>query len=428
MNTSEIAPVGRKAAFGFIFASALLNAVSFGITIPVLPALIKEFAGGDTASAAEWQMMFGAVWGLMQFVFGPILGVLSDRIGRRPVLLISFLGLAFDFLFLVFAPSLMWLFVARIVNGMTAASFSTANAYVADVTPPEQRARYFGFMGASFGFGFLIGPVLGGLLAGPFMVSLVGDFAIRLPFAVAGALALLNFLYGLFVLPESLPPEKRSARFDWRRANPVGSLQFLREQGRLVGLATVGFLFQIAHNVLPAVFVLYTGYRYHWDIQTISLTMFLTGALGIFMQTLVVGPVVRRLGERGALLIGCAGAALGFLAYGLAPTGIAYLAAAPVFALSNLLSPGLQGLMSRRVGPEVQGRLQGANQSLSGIATIIGPFLFGGSFAYALRHPALSAWPGLPILIASALMFIALGVAWRYGRSDAPSPAAAPPP
>jgi DHA1 family tetracycline resistance protein-like MFS transporter len=156
--------------------------------------------------------------------------------------------------------------------------------------------------------------------------------------------------------------------------------------------------------------------------------MFLTGGLGILMQTLAVGPIVRRLGERGALLIGCAGAALGFLAYGLAPTGIAYLAAAPVFALSNLLTPGLQGLMSRRVGPEVQGRLQGANQSLSGIATIIGPFLFGGSFAYALRHPALSAWPGLPILIASALMFIALGVAWRYGRSDAPSPAAAPPP
>ncbi|AWM77277.1 TCR/Tet family MFS transporter [Phenylobacterium parvum] len=428
MNTSDTAPAGRKAAFGFIFASALLNAVSFGVTIPVLPALIKEFAGGDTASAAEWQMMFGAVWGLMQFVFGPILGVLSDRIGRRPVLLISFLGLAFDFLFLVFAPSLMWLFVARIVNGMTAASFSTANAYVADVTPPEQRARYFGFMGASFGFGFLIGPVLGGLLAGPFMESLVGDFAIRLPFAVAGALALLNFLYGLFVLPESLPPEKRSARFDWRRANPVGSLQFLREQGRLVGLATVGFLFQIAHNVLPAIFVLYTGHRYGWDIQTISLTMFLTGGLGILMQTLAVGPIVRRLGERGALLIGCAGAALGFLAYGLAPTGIAYLAAAPVFALSNLLAPGLQGLMSRRVGPEVQGRLQGANQSLSGIATIIGPFLFGGSFAYALRHPALSAWPGLPILIASALMFIALGVAWRYGRNDAPSPAAGPPP
>jgi DHA1 family tetracycline resistance protein-like MFS transporter len=428
MNTSDTAPAGRKAAFGFIFASALLNAVSFGVTIPVLPALIKEFAGGDTASAAEWQMVFGAVWGLMQFVFGPILGVLSDRIGRRPVLLISFLGLAFDFLFLVFAPSLMWLFVARIVNGMTAASFSTANAYVADVTPPEQRARYFGFMGASFGFGFLIGPVLGGLLAGPFMESLVGDFAIRLPFAVAGALALLNFLYGLFVLPESLPPEKRSARFDWRRANPVGSLQFLREQGRLLGLATVGFLFQIAHNVLPAIFVLYTGHRYGWDIQTISLTMFLTGGLGILMQTLAVGPIVRRLGERGALLIGCAGAALGFLAYGLAPTGIAYLAAAPVFALSNLLGPGLQGLMSRRVGPEVQGRLQGANQSLSGIATIIGPFLFGGSFAYALRHPALSAWPGLPILIASALMFIALGVAWRYGRSDAPSPAAAPPP
>ncbi|MFM8820550.1 MAG: TCR/Tet family MFS transporter [Phenylobacterium sp.] len=428
MTKKDPAPSGRKAAFGFIFASALLNAVSFGITIPILPMLIKQFAGGDTASAAEWNMVFGAVWGLMQFFFGPILGALSDRIGRRPVLLISFLGLAFDFLFLVFAPSLMWLFVARIVNGMTAASFSTANAYVADVTPVDQRARYFGFMGASFGFGFLIGPVLGGLLAGPFMESLVGDFAIRLPFAVAGALALLNFLYGFLVLPESLPLEKRSARFDWRRANPVGALQFLKEQDRLIGLASVGFLFQIAHNVLPAIFVLYTGYRYHWDIQTISLTMFLTGGLGIFMQTLAVGPVVRRVGERGALLIGCAGAALGFLAYGLAPTGLAYIAAAPVFALSNLLGPGLQGLMSRRVGPEAQGRLQGANQSLSGIATIIGPFLFGGTFAYALKHSVLAAWPGLPILIASTLMFIALGVALRYSRPEPPTPVAGPAP
>jgi len=416
MTTEASIPTQRRAAFGFIFASALLNAVSFGITIPILPGLIKEFAGGDTATAAEWNMLFGSVWGVMQFFFGPILGALSDRIGRRPVLLISFLGLAFDFLFLVFAPSLIWLFVARIVNGMTAASFSTANAYVADVTPVDQRARYFGFMGASFGFGFLIGPVLGGLLAGPYMQSLVGDFAIRLPFAVAGILALLNFLYGLFVLPESLPPERRSARFDWRRANPVGSLKFLFEHGKLAGLATVGFLFQIAHNVLPAVFVLYTGYRYNWDIQTISLTMFLTGALGIFMQTLVVGPVVRNLGERGALLIGCAGAALGFLCYGLAPTGLTYLMAAPIFALSNLLSPGLQGLMTRRVGPEAQGRLQGANQSLAGIATIIGPFLFGGSFAYALKHESLSAWPGLPILIASSLMVAAFFVAWRVGR------------
>ena len=426
MTTETSTPTRRRAAFGFIFASALLNAVSFGITIPILPGLIKEFAGGDTAAAAEWNMLFGAVWGVMQFIFGPILGVLSDRIGRRPVLLISFLGLAFDFLFLVFAPSLMWLFVARIVNGMTAASFSTANAYVADVTPVDQRARYFGFMGASFGFGFLIGPVLGGLLAGPFMQSLVGDFAIRLPFAVAGALALLNFLYGLFVLPESLPPERRSARFDWSRANPVGSLKFLLEHGQLAGLATVGFLFQIAHNVLPAVFVLYTGYRYNWDLQTISLTMFLTGALGILMQTLVVGPVVRKLGERGALLIGCAGAAAGFLCYGLAPTGLTYLAAAPIFALSNLLTPGLQGLMTRRVGPEAQGQLQGANQSLTGIATIIGPFLFGGSFVYALKHESLSAWPGLPILIASALRVAAFFLAWRVGRPLPIAPVAGP--
>jgi DHA1 family tetracycline resistance protein-like MFS transporter len=237
----------RAAAFGFIFGSALINAISFGIMIPILPNLIKQFAGGDTAAASEWNVLFSTVWGVMQFVCGPILGMLSDRYGRRPVLLLSISGLFVDFLFMAFAPTLAWLFVGRVLNGVTASSFSTANAYVADITEPKDRAKNFGLMGSAFGFGFVIGPTLGGLL---------GDISLRLPFILAAALCLINALYGLFILPESLPPERRTASVDWARANPLGSLRFLRERPQLGGLAFVGFLFQLGFTVLPAIFVL----------------------------------------------------------------------------------------------------------------------------------------------------------------------------
>lgn len=415
-QSDPVAPPGRSAAFRFIFACALMNAVSFGIMIPVLPNLIKQFAGGDTAHASEINVVFSVTWGLMQFFCGPILGMLSDRIGRRPVLLISFFGLAVDFLFMTFAPTLAWLFIGRIINGMTAASFSTANAYVADVTPPEARAKTFGMMGAAFSFGFLIGPVMGGFLAGSAMQHLMGNFALRLPFLVAGILTAINWLYGYFILPESLPVERRMTKFDWTRANPVGALGFLKAHGALLGLATTGFLFQLSHTVLPSIFVLYAGYRYHWGPDIVGLTLLLTGLLGILVQTLMVGPVVARIGERGALLLGTLGGAIGFALYGFAPNGWAYVASAPVFALINFTQPGLQGLMTRRVGPQEQGRLQGANQSLQGIASITGPLVFGESFAWAIRHDAVVHAPGLPIFISASLMLIAFFLAVKVGR------------
>jgi DHA1 family tetracycline resistance protein-like MFS transporter len=386
------------AAFRFIFAAAVINAISFGIMIPVLPNLIKEFTGGDTAAASEWNVVFGAVWGVMQLFCGPILGMLSDRYGRRPILLISLGGLAIDFLFMALAPSLAWLFVGRVINGLTAASFSTANAYVADVTPPDQRAKAYGWMGSAFSFGFLVGPALGGFL---------GDIDIRLPFFVAAALTTLNWLYGFFVLPESLPPEKRVAKFDWKRANPVGSLAFLRSHNDLLGLATVGFLFQLAHTVLPAIFVLYTGYRYGWTPGFMGLAMMGTGIAGVIVQTLLVGPVVARIGERGALLVGAVAGAAGFAIYGMAADGWTYLAGIPVFALLNFLMPGLQGLMTRRVEPSAQGQLQGANQALQGIASVIGPIMFGMTFAWSVRHESQFHEPGLAIFLASGLLVAA---------------------
>lgn len=417
MTDPSAAPAagGRQAAFGFIFAASLMNAVSFGIMIPVLPYLVKEFVGGDTAEAARWNVVFGATWGVMQLFCGPILGMLSDRIGRRPVLLISLFGLAVDFLFMAFAPTLMWLFVGRIINGLTAASFSTANAYVADVTAPDKRAKTFGIMGSAFSFGFLVGPALGGWL---------GDFDLRLPFLVAAGLTTLNWIYGLLILPESLPVEKRVTRFDWRRANPIGSLNFLRSHNELLGLATIGFLFQLAHTVLPAVFVLYAGERYGWGTGTIGLTMMATGVIGVAVQLFAVGPVVARIGERGALLLGAIGGAAGFALYGFAPTGWAYLASAPVFALLNFLQPGLQGLMTRRVGAHEQGQLQGANQSLQGIASVVGPILFGMVFAWAVDNDATLHMPGLPIYLAAALLVIAFFLGLKVAK--APQSAAAP--
>ncbi|HLZ77553.1 TCR/Tet family MFS transporter [Phenylobacterium sp.] len=404
---------GRQAAFGFIFATALMNAISFGIMIPVLPNLIKQFTGGDFAAASLTNVLFATVWGLMQFFCGPVLGLLSDRIGRRPVLLISLFGLAVDFLFMALAPNLAWLFIGRVINGMTAASFSTAGAYVADVTPPQNRAKAFGWLGSAFSFGFLIGPALGGLLA---------QQSLRLPFFVAAGLTSLNWVYGLFVLPESLAPERRITRFDWRRANPIGSLNFLRAHSELLDLAFINFLFYLAQNVLPSIFVLYAGYRYHWTPLMMGLTLMGTGALGVGVQLLLVGPIVSRIGERNTLLLGALGGAIGFALYGFAPTGWIYLASAPIFALMNLMQPGLQGLMTRRVGPQEQGQLQGANQSLQGIGSILGPLLFGTLFAWAVRHDATLHTPGLPIFLASGLLVIAFVFGLRVHRGPGPKP------
>ncbi len=407
----------RGAAFGFIFATALMNSVSFGIMIPILPNLIKQMAGGDTASASEWNVLFATTWGVMQFLISPLLGMLSDRYGRRPVLLISIFGLFVDFLFMAFAPTLAWLYVGRILNGMTASSFSTANAYVADITPPERRARSFGVMGSAFGFGFIIGPTLGGIL---------GEHNLRLPFMAAAGLCLANWIYGLLVLPESLPPERRTSVVDWTRANPLGALSFLRARRELLGLATVGFLFQLAQVVLPTIFVLYTNYRYGWTPAILGFTFMASGACMIAVQMFLVSPVVKRLGERGAVLLGATLGATGFLIYALAAAPWIYLMAIPIFAGVGLLQPGVLGLMSRRVDPRHQGQLQGANQSLQGIASFVGPPIFGLIFAWSVRHDASLHLPGLAILISCGLLVLAFLIALRVARpalASQPAPA-----
>jgi DHA1 family tetracycline resistance protein-like MFS transporter len=397
----------RRAAVAFILVTVMLDVLSLGIVIPVLPPLIEDFLGGDTARAARAFGVFGTVWALMQFGFAPVLGALSDRLGRRPVILVSNFGLGFDYVLMALAPTLGWLFVGRVISGITSASYATAGAYIADVTPVERRAAAFGMIGAAFGVGFILGPALGGVL---------GDVNPRLPFWVAAALTLLNATYGLFVLPESLPPERRK-RFDWRRANPVGSLRLLRSHRELSGLATVFFLYMLAHNVLPSVFVLYAGYRYGWTARAVGLVLAGVGVLSVIVQGGLVRRLVPALGERRVLLLGITGGALGFLIYGLAGRPVYFLAGMPIFALMGLFSPAIQGLMTRRVGASEQGQLQGATSSITGVAGLIGPGLFTLTFATFIGSRRDWHLPGAPFLLASGLMFLALVISWRVTAS-----------
>jgi DHA1 family tetracycline resistance protein-like MFS transporter len=398
------APVGgRRAALAFIFITIVLDMFALGMIIPVLPHLIEDFMGGDTAGAAKVYGVFGTVWALMQFFAMPVIGALSDRFGRRRVILLSNLGLGLDYVLMALAPNLAWLFVGRVISGITAASVSTGMAYIADVTPPEKRAAAFGRVGIAFGLGFVLGPALGGLL---------GGVDPRLPFWVAAGLSLANAMYGLFILPESLPPEKRRP-FEWRRANPLGSLKLLRSHPELSGMAVVMFLSNLAHAALPATFVLYAGYRYGWDARDVGLVLASVGICSAIVQGAVVGPAVRRLGERRVLLAGLTCGAVGFFAYGLAPTGMLFLAAVPVVALWGLASPAAQGLMTRHIGPTEQGALQGAAGSVMGIATMIGPWLFAATFAYFIGEGTRWHLPGAAFMLAALLLALGAVVAAR---------------
>jgi DHA1 family tetracycline resistance protein-like MFS transporter len=406
MQKAMMKPRPSKAALSFIFVMVVLDIMAIGIIIPVLPKLVESMSGGDTARAAEIFGIFGTAWGLMQFVFSPVLGTLSDRFGRRPVMLISTFGLGIDYILMAVAPNLEWLFVGRLVSGIAAANFSTANAYIADVTPPEQRAGSFGLLGAAFGIGFVLGPVLGGVL---------GDIDPRLPFWVAAFLTLANFAYGVFVLPESLPHERRMA-FSWAKANPVGSLRLLAVHRELLGLAGVAFLFHLAHVVLPAVAVLYTSYRYGWDNKTMGFTLAAVGVAAGIVQVGLIKPAVRLLGERATLIVGLLCGMAGFTIYGLATTGWGFWSGIPVLALWGMATAACMGLMSRLVSSSEQGQLQGANSSLIALAGLIGPWLFTQIFARSIAPEATWNLPGAAFLLAAAMLAAGALLAWWVTR------------
>jgi len=400
-QSADGVPAMRGAAAAFIFVTILLDMLALGLILPILPKLVESFVDNDTARAARMFGLFGTVWALMQFVFSPVLGSLSDRFGRRPVVLLSNFGLALDYVLMALAPSLLWLFVGRVISGVTSASVSTSFAYIADITPPEQRAAVFGKIGAAFGAGFILGPALGGLL---------GNVDPRLPFWVAAGLSFANALYGLLILPESLPADRR-APFRWNSANPVGALHLLGADRLLAGLSWTNFIAQTAHVVLPSTFVLYATYRYGWDTKTVGLTLALVGICAMVVQGAGIGPIVRRLGERRALMLGLVSGAIGFLIFGLAPTGPLFWVGIPVMALWGVSGAASQALMTQLVAPDQQGRLQGATASVQSVAQLAGPFLFTLTFAYFIGQQSPVQLPGAPFLLASLLLVLALGIA-----------------
>lgn len=381
--------------------------LGIGIIVPILPELIKEFSGGSPAAAGRWFGVLAATYAVTQFVFAPILGSLSDRVGRRPVILISLFGLGIDYIIMGLAPSMGWLFVGRLVAGVMGASITTANAYIADVSEPDVRARNFGFVGVAFGLGFIFGPAIGGLL---------GGIDLRLPFFASAGLALVNFLYGVFVLPESLPPEKRDA-FSWRKANPIGSILVLRSYPLVSGLAVAFVFITLAQRGLETVWVLYTGHKFGWDELANGLSLALVGLMAALVQGGLVQPVIKRIGERRAVLCGIVLAVITYLGYGLATAGWMLVAFIIFGSIGGVAGPAIQSLVAGSVDPQDQGKVQGGIQSLMSLTSILSPLIFtAGLFSYFTSPAAPFQLPGAPFLLGAVMYAAAFVVVTRLFR------------
>lgn len=406
------APKTRKAAMIFIFITVFIDVLGIGVIIPILPELVKEFVGGSTATAGRYYGVIAATYATTQFFFAPILGALSDRFGRRPVILISLFGLGIDYVIQGLSPTIWWLFVGRLIAGIMGASFTTANAYIADVSTPENRAKNFGMMGVAFGLGFIFGPAIGGLL---------GGINLRLPFFVSAGLALVNWLYGYFVLPESLPPEKRS-EFKWSKANPLGSLGVLRSYPIVAGLAVAFMLVGLAQRGLETAWVLYTGYKFGWDEQAIGLSLTLVGVMAAVVQGGLVGPIIKRIGERRAILAGLSVATVTFLGYGLSTQGWMVLAFIVFGSLGGIAGPAIQGVVAGAVPSHDQGKVQGGLTSLMSLSSIVAPLVFtAGLFSYFTSDSAPIQLPGAPFILGSLMFAFALAWLIRLFRRIPPS-------
>ena len=402
----------RQAAIAFILITLFIDILGIGIIVPVLPELVKELLGENKAQAAWYVGIIAASYATMQFFFAPLLGALSDRFGRRPILLASLFGFGIDFLVQGFAPNLYWLFAGRVFAGIMGASFTTANAYIADVSTPENRARNFGMVGMMFGLGFIIGPLLGGLL---------GGYSLRLPFFVAAGLALLNWLYGYFILPESLPKENRSG-IQWHKANPLGALVHLRQYPIVAGLAIVFVCTSLAQRGLENVWVLYTSYRYQWDELTNGLALGLVGLTSAIVQGGMVRPVTKRFGERTTAKVGMSISAIAFLCYGLATDGWMIPLIIIFGSLGGLAGPAIQSIVAGTVNATEQGKVQGALTSLMSLTNIIAPLLFTAGLFNFFTEKSETKIPGAPFLCGGALIFIGLVVIIQvFKRFPAPA-------
>lgn len=394
----------RRPGVIFILITAALDVMAMGIVIPVLPLLIEQFAGSN-ANAGVWNGALIALWAGMQFICSPVIGSLSDRFGRRPVILISTVGLSLDWMLMALAPNLWWLAVGRMIGGITSSSFTAVFAYMADITEPEERARGYGLVGAAFSAGFVAGPALGGM---------IGELGPRAPFWVAAGLSGIAFLYGLFILPESLPQDRRMA-FSWRRANPLGSLKLLRSHPELGTLSVSYFLLHFGHHVFSAAYVLYAQARYGLGPFEVGLLLAAAGVMEMFVQGWLTAKVSARFGDRRTMFAGFVLGAIGVAAMGLAPDKWSFAAALIPNALWALAMPTLMGLMTRRVSEREQGQLQGANNSVGSIAGVASPLFFGWLYAVSFH-----AVPGAVFFLSAAILLLAGTIGWLAGRSADP--------
>ena len=420
----------RKAGLSFIVVTLVLDILGLGLIIPILPRLVESFVGNDPTEGAFNVGLLAAVYAFMQFIFSPIMGSLSDRFGRRPVLLLSLFGSGFDYVLLAFAPSLAWFFLGRVVAGVCGASIGTASAYIADVSPPEKRAQNFGLIGMSFGIGFVAGPLLSAFLGTvelplpAFLAELTGHThlaGMRFPFVVAACLSFANAMFGLFVVPESLAPENRRP-FSWARANPVGTLSALGKYPVVLGLALTLFLIGVAQRSLESTWVLYTEYRYHWDIRATGISLAVVGLTAVLVQGGLVRRIIPRLGERRSLTTGILIGALAFVLYAIAPVGWMLYVFLVVGSLGGIAGPAAQGLMSKAVPANEQGMLQGGLASMTSITAFVGPPLATNLFGYFISERAPMKIPGAAFFAAAALMLLGLLAAKRaFKRLPAPT-------
>ena len=397
----------RNPAVIFIFFTLLLDVIGFGIIIPVMPALITELTNEPLSKASVYSGWLMFAFAVMQFIFSPIMGGLSDKFGRRPILLFSLFGFALDYLLLALAPNLFWLFVGRIIAGITGASFTTATAYIADVSEPEKRTQNFGLVGAAFGIGFIIGPVLGGLL---------GQFGTRLPFYGAAILTIMNLLYGYFILPESLSKNNRR-NFDWKRANPIGSLLHFKKYPVLAGLILSLIFIYLAAHAVQSTWTFYTIELFNWSETTIGISLGVVGVLVAFVQGFLIRYTTPYFGQKKSVFIGLAFYTLGLTLFGFASTSwMMFLYLVP-YCLGGIAGPALQGIISNQVDANQQGELQGALASLMSLTSIIGPPLMTNLFAMSIKPNASFYLPGIPFFTGAIFMLVSLFLAWKTLRS-----------
>ena len=393
----------RSAALGFIFVTILIDVIGFGIIIPVIPSLIQKLTGGDMSVASRYGGFLMFAYAIMQFLFAPVLGNLSDRYGRRTIILISLFGFGIDYLLLAWAPNIVWLFIARIISGITGASITTASAYIADISTPEKRAQNFGLMGAAFGLGFIIGPLLGGVL---------GQFGERVPFFFAAGLSLVNWLYGFLILPESLPKEKRRD-FDWKRANPVGSLLHLKKYPALTGLIlSLTFIYVGAHAV-QSTWSYYTIKKFNWNTGMVGYSLAFVGLMVAIVQGGLIRIVIPKLGQARALFVGLMMYTIGMFLFAFASSTWMMFAFCFIYCLGGIAGPALQGIISQHVPSNEQGELQGALTSLMSATSIFGPLVMSNLFSHFSRDNYAYYFPGAPFIAGAAFFLVSTLISYK---------------